>query len=601
VISYSSPAWTLRVSRRGDPATRFAVAPATTAGTAQDDSHSIVFAGVLYNGGEIDARFGACQSDAQRVLRVFRSDPRQFIRQLRGIFAFVVLDRRSGEVIAARDPLGVVPLFFTVTPDAFIFSPSLRILNASPDVSREPNAVMLAEHIADLWTRADETYTAGVRRVLPSNVHRFAQDGESCEVYWDPAKGASERDADEVFEKYRTLLDAAVERHMRLGKTGLFLSGGVDSISVAATGRAIAARSGLPVPTALSLFYRDSETNEEEAQRFVARELGLDFVGSSLDDALQRRPALDMLLEASHDWPAPMWNLWLPAFLELARMGRAANCEVIVTGGGGDEWLGVGPYLAADMLRSLRFVAYVRFLQSMHRSYSMPYGPLLRNIAWSFGAKQLIVSARNHVLPALGYDIDASRARRALPDWLAPDPAIRRAIVERLTQAKRAERLLRNEAPSLYEFEARRSLRHPIVINEVENKFFMGEATGTRFLEPYWDAELVDLLYRTPPDILNPRGVAKGLVHRLVREALPSFQIPKQKKMALGVFYRNRIRREADAAWRAIGGVRALSRLGLIDERKFGAMVARMLAQPDSRELWLIPHVLSVEAWARAR
>jgi hypothetical protein len=246
-------------------------------------------------------------------------------------------------------------------------------------------------------------------------------------------------------------------------------------------------------------------------------------------------------------------------------------------------------------------VEYLRFIRYMQRSYSMPYSVLLRNVGWTFGAKQLVVGARNHLLPALGHDLDASRARRALPSWLAPDPQVRRSIIERLTEAKRIERLARNAAPTLYDFESRRSLHHPIVVNEIENKFAMGEAIGVRFFEPYWDADLIDLLYRTPPHILNRGGLAKGLVHQIVRDALPSFTIPKQKKLALGTFYRNRIRREAGAAWHAAGGVPTLARLGLVDGKKFTALVEQMLASTDSRNIWLIPHVLSVEAWARAR
>lgn len=601
MIGFSSPAWSLKVSRFSGRAECFEFESAKAIDVARDRSGVIVFAGSLYNRAELDERFGASVSDAERVLRVFRARPEHFAHQLRGVFGFVIREESTGVIVAGRDRLGIMPLFFAATGAEIIFSPSFRLLNARPEVSNQPNAILLAEHLADLWTEPDETYTAAVRRVLPSTIMRFVEGQESSDHYWDPSQGAAETDAQEVFEKFEKLLTSAVERFMHMGKTGLFLSGGVDSISVAAVARKIARNRDLPLPTGLSLFYRDSETNEEEAQTFVARELGLPFVGSSLADALEQRPAMEMLLQASRDWPVPMWNLWLPAFLQLGTLGRDAGCEVILTGGGGDEWLGVGPYLAADLLRSLRLVAFGRFISHMQRSYSMPFSLVLRDLGWTFGAKQLIVGARNRILPAIGYDLDASRARRAFPAWLAPDPAVRKVIVQRLTEAKRRERMARNAAPSLYEFEARRSLRHAIVVSEIENKFVMGEAIGVNFFEPYWDADLIDLLYRTPPEILSQGGVAKGLVHRLVREALPMFTVPKQKKIALNLFYRKRVRREAEAVWRATGGLPALKRLGLVDEKIFSAMVEKMLTAQDTGELWLIPHVLSVEAWARAR
>jgi asparagine synthetase B (glutamine-hydrolysing) len=601
MIGFSSAAWTATVSGGAHPGSSFTLESAEPADVFRDRSGVIVFSGALYNRTELDARHGECASDAERMLRAYRASPDRFPQGVRGVFSFVIHEELSGEVIAGRDRLGIMPLFFAKSRDAIVFSPSFRRLNSKAGISRDPNVVLLAEHLADLWTEPDETYTLSLGRVLPSEVMHFAGEQETRIHYWDPSTGADETDADEVFEKFKHLLSQAVERFMGMGRSGLFLSGGVDSISVAATAREIAQRTGLPRPTGLSLFYRESASNEEAAQTFVAGDLGFPFIGRSLDDALQQRPAMEMLLEATRDWPVPMWNLWLPAFIRLAEMGREAGCEVILTGGGGDEWLGVGPHLAADLLRTLQFGKFAKFTRYMHQSYSMPYSLVLSDLVWKFGLKQLISGARNHVMPMLGHDLDASRARRALPDWLAPDPAVRRLIVDRLTQARRTERLARNAAPSLYAFEARRSLRHPIVVSEIENKFAMSEAAGVHFFEPYWDADLIELLYRTPPDILSRGGIAKGLVHKLVRDALPAFKVPKQVKLALNDFYLKRVRTEAEAVWRSYGGVRALEGLGLVDGAKFSALVERILHEENSKELWMIPHVLSVESWLRAR
>lgn len=595
---FATAAWTLVVPRGGRAGAGFELAAAAAVDRCERQGWSAVFAGALYNREEIDARHGACACDAERVLRAFRADPQGFAGGLRGIFAAVLREAASGTLVAVRDRIGAMPLFVADAGTSLVFSPSMRLLAAHPAVTRRPNRMVLAEDLADLWSESRESYLESVRRVLPATVLRIDAAGEHAADYWDPADGPVQHDADAAQQAFGAALEASVARFMRMGRTAIFLSGGIDSISVAAVGRQVAHREGLPPPTALSLFYRESSSNEEEAQTVVARELGLPFIGLTLEDALQQRPALPAVVERSRAWPAPLWNLWLPAFLRLGAQGREAGCELVLTGGGGDEWLGVAPHLAADLLRSLRLLAYLRFARYMHRSYAMPLPLLLRNVGWTFGLKQLVTSARNHLLPAVGYDLDGSRARRALPDWLAPDPVLRRALVERVAENKRRERLARAAAGSLYEFEGRRSIRHPIVLNEIENKFAMGEEIGVRFFEPYWDADLVGLLYRTPPRILSRGGLAKGLVHRLVREALPGFEIPKQKKVALNSFYRRRVRAEAAAVWRESPGVPALARLGLVDERKFAVLVERLLQGQDAANLWLIPHVLSIEAWA---
>jgi hypothetical protein len=48
-------------------------------------------------------------------------------------------------------------------------------------------------------------------------------------------------------------------------------------------------------------------------------------------------------------------------------------------------------------------------------------------------------------------------------------------------------------------------------------------------------------------------------------------------------------------------GAQVLADLGIVDAAALNARVARILEQRDSRDLWLIPHVLTVEAWVRER
>jgi len=600
VIGFASPQWTVSLSQEHG-AQDFDVQAAQKVDTFAEGPLKVVFAGAVYNRAEIDERYGPSASDAQRLARLFAASPARFVQHLRGVFAFVIRDGRTGAILAGHDRLGIVPMFFSVARNVVTFSPSLRLLCAHPDVSREPNIILMAEDIADVWGEAGETYIGGVRRLLPSMLLRISDGKQSSERYWNPADGQPERDLEEVFEKFSRLLGAAVERFLAMGKTGIFLSGGVDSISVAATAKAIASDREIASPHALSLFFTNSEMDEEHVQRLVARQLGLPLISDTLDGALDHRAALEVQMECSRRWPVPMGNIWLPAFIRLASRGRDAGCQVLITGGGGDEWLGVAPHLAADLLRSGRLVEFVQLLAYMRRSHAMPMGMLLHNFGWMFGVKQLIVSARNRLLPAVGYDIDASRARRGLPDWFAPDPVIRRAVLERLIQGKRKERIARSQAASLYEFEMQRPLQHPLVMNDMETKFSVGEEVGVGYFEPYWDAELVDLLYRTPPDILSHGAAVKGLVHSLIKRSLPGFTIPKQTKIALGSYYQSRIRSEAQAAWQASSGLPALSRLGLIHPKKFSQLVEGLLKAKNPPNLWLIPHVLSIEAWAATR
>ena len=87
------------------------------------------------------------------------------LRDVAGLFAAVVNDERSGELLAARDPLGIYPLFYVETASGLHLSISIDALLALPDVPHELNRVALADHLAHRWPDAHETYYDAIKRV----------------------------------------------------------------------------------------------------------------------------------------------------------------------------------------------------------------------------------------------------------------------------------------------------------------------------------------------------------------------------------------------------------------------------------------------------
>src|SRR4030095_3566836 len=67
-------------------------------------------------------------------------------------------------------------------------------------------------------------------------------------------------------------------------------------------------------------------------------------------------------------------------------------------------------------------------------------------------------------------------------------------------------------AGSHYVEAGKKSLDHPMISWELEELFEVYRGVGVRILQPFWDADLVDLLFRMPPFVLNRGGRSKGLV-----------------------------------------------------------------------------------------
>src|SRR5262249_45079480 len=156
------------------------------------------------------------------------------------------------------------------------------------------------------------------------------------------------------------------------------------------------------------------------------------------------------------------------------------------TGSGGDEWLSVSPYLAADLLRHGDVVGLYHLWQNLQRSYPLPRFAMLRNLLWSCGARPLLVDTADALAPALTRRM---RSAKAMPPWLAPDPALRQALSRR---AEEHRLLPRGE--SFYVREMQRSFDHPLVSWEFEETFENGQRLGVTIQSPFLDADVVAFL-----------------------------------------------------------------------------------------------------------
>ena len=158
------------------------------------------------------------------------------------------------------------------------------------------------------------------------------------------------------------------------GPPAIFLSGGVDSITIAAAATDIRRAAALAPPLALSLVFPDAASNEEAVQTAVARELGLPQRLVPLGEASGSKGLLAAALELSAGWPQPMWNIWSPAYMHLARVAGGEGARVVLTGRGGDEWLTVTPYLMADLAARGDVGGIWRMLQTWRRSHVVDSG-----------------------------------------------------------------------------------------------------------------------------------------------------------------------------------------------------------------------------------
>lgn len=532
-------------------------------------------------------------TDDDVVLEVFVRWRDAGLERLRGVFVAGVLDVDTHEALVARDQVGCHPLFYA-RPDGgqrILFGISTLDLLGQPGVDRTLNRPALADHLCRRWPDREETFFEGIRRVPPGCRVRVSRMAIGAERYWDPVPEDQEIEwiQGDVAEQFDAVFNQAVDRCLSFGPSGVFLSGGFDSISVAAVAVDRASSTNLPPPHALSLEFPHPGCNERPTQTAIAEALGIrqDFL--HFDDAIGGDSLLGAALKLNSRLGAPVLNAWYPAYLTLARLGQSKGVKTIMTGNGGDEWLGVSPLLSADLIRRGDLAGLLRFMRTWQRSYSPDRLPLVKSALWTYGLRPISSMMLHRMAPEAWHRNRLGRAMRRDPAWVAPDPSLRDEQKRRLP----GDFVSPDPPLGFYLQDGRSAIDHTLVSWELEEQYDMGRQAGVGFQHPYWDADLIDMLYRTPPDSLNAGGRSKGLVRHSMARRFPKLGLERRRKVGAATFYKSLLSSQGPGINAA--GYPALTSLGVIDEAMARDGLTKIFA--EKHELYRAWELANLETW----
>lgn len=570
--------------------------------------------GELHNQAELRKTFfddlGAEWNDAELVRLAYRKWKLDFTRQVRGRCSILIWDPASEVFIGARDRLGRISLFFSNSNHEAAFSPSIRTLLDGLGLPRNPNREAIALSLGNIYLDPLETYFEGIYRVPASHFIQIRSAQIHTEKYWEAAPPGTPddqmREAD--FETFDQLFEQAVQRYTSLGKPGLFLSGGLDSVSIAAVATDLARQGKGELPIALSIAFPDPQSNEESRQRSVAAQLRLDQVILPFVEAAGQVGLIDSTLRLSTELDTPAQNPWLAIYHNLAVQGKQRGCEVILTGAGGDDWMTVNTAYMSDLMRELRFIQAAQFARSLMKSYNLPRRAMLKFSLWDSGLRPLLgLFARQtlkRISPGAARKFRRERQMKiklsSLPDWAAPEPELRVNLVRKL-QAAVEQELDKPEPEKPYGFYNTTAISaafyKPATSMEQEENSQIGRQLGLIYGHPFWDAELIEFLCRVPPRLLIVDGREKSIVRKTIARRFPDLGFEKQKKVMASNFYFSNLVAGGNLALKRIGGLQYLEKLGIISSFDGGRIYSAILSNPDYRIAFQAWELINFEAW----
>jgi asparagine synthase (glutamine-hydrolysing) len=214
------------------------------------DRYVLVFNGEIYNylelRTELTADYGAAfatDGDGESIIAAYHYWGTDALSRLRGMFAFALWDTVTGELLCARDPFGIKPLFMATGPGGTAVASEKKCLLQLADVVGFDTHIddRAVQHYTVLqYVPEPETLHRGVRRLESGCYARIRPDRLEPVItrYFVPRFAATpiSRGSEQArYDEITAVLEDSVAKHMRADVTvGAFLSGGIDSTAIAA-------------------------------------------------------------------------------------------------------------------------------------------------------------------------------------------------------------------------------------------------------------------------------------------------------------------------------------------------------------------------------
>ena len=318
--------------------TRLAIIDTSAAGhqpmNDPETGNWITYNGETYNFKELRREIGDEQgvsnTDTEVVLRAYRKWGVDTFRRIRGMFALAIWDHANQQLVLARDPLGIKPLYYFVSKDRLLFASELRALLASGLTPRRLSTAGVDSYLATGSVESPLTIVEGIKQLLPGHYLQVKVDHgiELAEVkFTSPADVNAPRDRSEAVAQLRSELEETVRLHLVSDvPLGVFLSGGMDSSALVALMSLVSER-----PKTFSVVFVENSFTEAPFSRAVAERFNTDHS----EIRLSEQRLIDLLPDAIAAIDQPTMD-GINTFVVSGAV-KEAGITVALSGLGGDE------------------------------------------------------------------------------------------------------------------------------------------------------------------------------------------------------------------------------------------------------------------------
>jgi asparagine synthase (glutamine-hydrolysing) len=511
-------------------------------------------------------------SDAELILHAWHVWGSHCVEHLLGDFAFCIVDTSRRRVFAARDPLGVKPLFYARVGDGLVITNHLDCARLPPGVSDTLDDSWVCDFLLFGWnTDVTATVFRDIRRLPGGHRLEWSPGSIKVERYWSlsiPDEVWLKHPQDYV-ECFQQVFAQAVTDRLRTKQVSVALSGGLDSTAIAATAVRWA-RTQAPdtMFRGFTCVWDPVLPNDQERQFATEAARFLDvpiefiegrehtFFGANWDSVATQTPE-----------PSQRGCLINLTMVRLAR----THSRVLLYGEGGDEALRPHPTYYPQLLAE--------------RRYGRWFADVYRYLAWQ---KRLPpVGLRSYLRSLLGF----APATTHLDQWEFPR-GIADDLVREFDLRDRWERFWNGHRGYSRTPGGHRTVASYLLANALDQHDVSALRGPVEYRFPWLDLRVLNTCWSFPP----PIRIAKHLVRRAFTAQLPRSVLCRRKAALAGDPLLATARNwdsSWDQHWRLAPGVLRYVNTNPLAELNRSGM--------DSYSAWLQCRPLELSTWLEHR
>jgi asparagine synthase (glutamine-hydrolysing) len=503
-------------------------------------------------------------NDAELILLAYEAWGDDCVNHLIGDFAFAIWDSRIQKLFCARDHFGVKPFFYARVANSFLFSNTLDCLRAHADVSDKLDEQFIGDFLLfDLCRYPTITAFSDVKRLAPAHRLSINQNQPHIKQYWSLKlhDTITYRRSEDYVDHFNSLLAQAVKDRLRTNSVGVFMSGGLDSTTIATSAYEELSKVSTPFDLRICTIVFDSLFRDSE-RRYAA------LVAQKLGTSIQYLVGDDYELYGGRGGPAhhpeplhhPLNNISIDSCRILAQHSRVG-----LTGYGLDPALTPSHSHAIDLMRRLELLRLIKDVGWFVRQGNLPTIGLRGSLLKSIGLRK--------PLNCMPY-----------PNWL------NRTFETRMKLRDRWEEVDRERPPRTVRPEALQSLTSPYWAHRFECDDPGVTFTNCESRHPFFDLRLLAYLLALPA---VPWCMGKELIRIGMRDRLPD-EVRLRPKTVLGGDPVLELHKRQAKQWEDEFQI-STKLANYVDK----ASVPQLNGLNESSQLWINLRPLSLGLWLR--